>query len=72
MNCDLKFSFSLKIDKYDCINFKNSTLHSKKYMKLKDNHGDFPGGTVVKNPPAIVRDMGLSPGPGRSDMPRSS
>ena len=33
---------------------------------------DFPGGTVVKNPPAIVGDMGLSPGMGRSHMPRSN
>ena len=30
---------------------------------------DFPGGTVVKNLPANVGDMGLSPGPGRSHMP---
>ena len=25
---------------------------------------DFPGGTVVKNPPTNVGDMGSSPGPG--------
>ena len=30
--------------------------------------GDFPGGAVVKNPPANAGDMGLSPGPGRSHM----
>ena len=29
---------------------------------------DFPGGAVVKNPPAIAGDTGLSPGPGRSHM----
>ena len=29
---------------------------------------DFPGGTVVKNPPANALDTGLSPGPGRSHM----
>ena len=34
--------------------------------------GDFPGGTVVKNPPANVGDMGSSPGPGRSHMPWSN
>ena len=28
----------------------------------------FPGGTVVKNPPANPRDTGSSPGPGRSHM----
>ena len=33
---------------------------------------DFPGGTVVKNLPANAGDMGLSPGPGRSHMPRSN
>ena len=32
--------------------------------------GDFPGGAVVKNPPA--GDTGPFPGPGRSHMPRSS
>ena len=34
--------------------------------------GDFPGGAVVKNPPADAGDTGSSPGPGRSHMPRSS
>ena len=34
--------------------------------------GGFPGGAVVKNPPANAGDMGLSPGPGRSHMPRSN
>ena len=33
---------------------------------------DFPGGTVVKNPPANAGDMGSSPGPGRSHMPWSN
>ena len=33
---------------------------------------DFPGGTVVKNPPANAGDTGPSPGPGRSHMPRSN
>ena len=31
----------------------------------------FPGGAVVKNPPANAGDTGSSPGPGRSHMPRS-
>ena len=29
---------------------------------------DFPGGAVVKNPPANAGDMGSSPGQGRSHM----
>ena len=33
---------------------------------------DFPGGTVVKNPPANAGDTGLSPGPGRSHKSRSN
>ena len=32
----------------------------------------FPGGTMVKNPPANAGDTGSSPGPGRAHMPRSS
>ena len=38
-------------------------------MKLKTGNLGFPGGAVVKNPPANAGDMGLSPGPGRSHMP---
>ena len=34
--------------------------------------GDFPGGSVVKNPPASAGDMGLIPGLGRSHMPQSN
>ena len=34
--------------------------------------GGFPGGSVVKNPPANAGDMGSSPGQGRSHMPRSN
>ena len=32
----------------------------------------FPGGAVVKNPPANAGDAGLSPSPGRSLMPQSN
>ena len=34
--------------------------------------GGFPGGAVVRNPPANAGDKGSSPGPGRSHMPRSN
>ena len=40
------------------------------YTKI--NSRDFPGGAVVKNPPANAGDMGSSPGPGRSHMPWSN
>ena len=33
---------------------------------------EFPGGAVVKNPPANAGDMGSIPGPGGSHMPRSN
>ena len=33
---------------------------------------DFPGGAVVKNPPANAGDMGSSPDLGRSHMPQSN
>ena len=35
---------------------------------LKTPIKNFPGGAVVKNPPANAGDMGLSPGLGRSHM----
>ena len=34
----------------------------------KEEARDFPGGAVVKNPPANLGDTGSSPGPGRSHM----
>ena len=39
---------------------------------LRLNMGGFPGGAVVKNPPANAGDTGSSPGPGRSHMLRSN
>ena len=39
--------------------------------KILANQG-FPGGTVVKNPPANAGDVGSSPDPGRSHMPWSN
>ena len=42
------------------------------YVVLKSSSGDFPGGTVVKNPPADAGDTGSSPGLGRSHMPQSN
>ena len=36
---------------------------------LEHKCGDFPGGAVVKNPPANAGDTGSSPDPGRSHSP---
>ena len=41
-------------------------------MSKENNVQDFPGGAVVKNPPANAGDAGSSPGPGRSHVPRST
>ena len=31
-------------------------------VSLQEGRGDFPGGSVVKNPPAKAGDMGIIPG----------
>ena len=49
------------------VNLATTCLQSEKH-----GSGDFPGGAVVKNPPASAGDTGSSPGPGRSHMPRSN
>ena len=54
------------------INFFHMGEKWHKQSKNKNDWRDFPGGAVVKNPPASAGDMGSSPGPGRSDRPRSN
>ena len=49
----------MKGGEYKCRVFK---------MQLRD----FPGGAVVKNPPANAGDTGSIPGLGRSHMPQSN
>ena len=49
----------------------NESKVSTVVIKYNDDR-DFPGGTVVKNPPAKAGDTGSSPGPGRSHMLRSN
>ena len=39
---------------------------------IKRQDKGFPGGAVVKSPPANAGDTGSSPGPGRSHMPWSN
>ena len=39
---------------------------------IKGLEQDFPGGQMVKNPPANAGDMGLIPGPGIFHMPRGN
>ena len=40
-----------------------SLIYPEKTLIRKDTCRDFPGDTVVKNPPANAGDMGSSPGP---------
>ena len=51
---------------------KNERKWEIRMGKLRWNQEGFPGGTVVKNPPANAGDTGSSPGPGRSHMPQSN
>ena len=46
-------------------------LFLEMYSEVKKCRGGFPGGAVVKDPPANAGDTGSSPGPGRSHMPWS-
>ena len=55
-----------------CCQKQTNKKEKKKSPKLGEVTLDFPGGAVVKNPPANAGDTGLSPGPGRSHMPRSN
>ena len=45
---------------------------SQRSFKNPGAQRGFPGGAVVKNPPANAGDTGSSPGPGRSHMPQSN
>ena len=50
---------------------KDALVYPMTYIFIKKN-GGFPGGIVVKNPPANAGDTGSIPGPGRSHIPRSN
>ena len=44
----------------------------RSFFEIKSFLREFPGGAVVKNPPANAGDTGSIPGPGRSHMLRSN
>ena len=54
------------------LTIKMNAKSFKRTKKFKYSEGDFPGGTVVKNPPANTGDRGSIPGPGGSHMPQSN
>ena len=47
-------------------------LQGRSLGHSKQSGRDFPGGAVVKNPPANAGDKGSSPGRGRYNMPQSN
>ena len=51
--------------------YKGNPEDSNKKI-INNKFKGFPGGAVVKNPPANAGDTGSSPGLGRSHMPRSN
>ena len=54
--------------------YRQHTRDATKALGLTSERevGGFPGGAVVKNLPANAGDTGLSPGLGRSHIPRSN
>ena len=57
---------------YDSCPKKRLEQTHEEERPCKDIVGDFPGGPVVKNPPASAGDMGLIPALGRSHVLWSS
>ena len=51
---------------------EHSENFNKELENIKRTRQGFPGGAVVENLPANAGDTGLSPGLGRSHMPRSN
>ena len=54
------------------INYIKGLLQMNKKKKKPTKNGGFPGGSVVKNPPANAGDTGSTPGLGRSLIPQSN
>ena len=76
-SCNLAGKFSMTVScSLSIIPFptwkKREREKIEKKKKRKKHFAAFPGGAVVKNPPVNAGDTGLSPGPGRSHMPRSN
>ena len=65
-----KEDIKLSLFTYDMIIYEENQKGSTTRKKLLEL--GFPGGAVVKNPPANAGHTGSSPGPGRSHMPRGN
>ena len=57
---------------WDCLNIFTAWQSPFLRTWFKRQVRDFPGGAVVRNPPASAGDTGSIPGPGRSHMPPSN
>ena len=68
--CRLPKSFVSIFLWFNCL--LDSTYNENRKSSKKTYFQDFPGGAVVKNPPANAGDTGCSPGPGRSHTPWSN
>ena len=68
------FPLSKESRKNSDISLKATVILQNLYLllKLKYLFQGFPGGSVVKNPPANARDIGLIPGPGGTHMLQSN
>ena len=65
--------FAFLTDKWLVVPMYREFLGFSKMVKnIKKSKRVFPGGAVVENLPANAGDTGLSPGLGRSHMPRST
>ena len=56
------------LDVMNCDDSSRCTFLHVYYTSIKSFSWGFPGGTVVKNPPASAGDTGSSPGLGRCHM----
>ena len=63
---------SIQEEEFTLINIYAPNIGAPKYIKQILIYRDFPGDAVVKCPPANPGDTSLSPGTGRSHMPRSN
>ena len=68
LNLVMKWINSLKAINYQSFLRKNHITWIVSYPLKQWSLRDFPGGSVVKNPPANVGDLGLTPDLGRSHM----
>ena len=69
--CDLFRHISV-ITNSVCDLFRHMFMWSKKAKLIETESRGFPGGSMVKNPPANAGDTDLTPGLGRSQMPRDN